>query len=98
MAYGNAAGPLDKSGTIASGGTAQSLMAADQARKGYSVYNASSGNLYVNDVGGTAVTTGGSSFTIAPGTLYESPPNQLPIQAVSIIGATTSQAFIAREW
>jgi len=88
----------DGSSTIATGGTAQALFARNELRTGYSVYNASAGNLFVNDVGGTAVTSGGSSFTIAPGVLYESPPGARPIQAISIIGATTSQAFVAREW
>lgn len=89
----------DLSGTIATGGTAQTLSAANPLRKGYSVMNLSSGNLFVNDVGGTAVSTGtGSSITIIPGALYESPRNQLPTRAISILGATTSQAFAAREW
>lgn len=89
----------DLSSTIAAGGTAQALVAANELRRGYSVMNLSSGNLFVNDVGGTAVTTGtGSSITIIPGALYESPRDQRPTSAISIIGATTSQAFAAREW
>lgn len=89
----------DLSGTITTGGTAQALSAANPLRKGYSVQNISGGNLYINDVGGTAVTSSaGSSITIIPGALYESPRNQLPTRAISIIGATTSQAFAAREW
>lgn len=90
--------PTNISGSIATGGTAQSLLAYEQRRQGFSVLNNSSGNLYINDVGGTAVTTPAASITIAPGALYESPHNQRPIYAVSIIGATTSQAFTAREW
>jgi hypothetical protein len=88
----------DLSGTIATGGTAQALAAANELRTGYSVYNASAGNLFINDVGGTAVTNGGSSFTLAPGVLYETPRSLRPTAAISIIGATTSQAFVAREW
>ena len=89
----------DLSGTITTGGTAQTLSAANVLRKGYSVQNLSSGNLFVNDVGGTAVSTGtGASITITPGSLYESPRNQQPTRAISILGATTSQAFAAREW
>lgn len=91
--------PTDLSSTIAAGGTAQTLCAADPKRFGYRVQNLSSGNLYINDVGGTAVTTGtGSSFTLIPGAMYESPTSMRPINAVSIIGATTSQAFSAAEW
>lgn len=91
--------PTDLSSTIAAGGTAQTLCAADPKRFGYRVQNLSSGNLYINDVGGTAVTTGtGSSFTLVPGAMYESPEHMRPINAISIIGATTSQAFSAAEW
>lgn len=89
----------DGSGTITTGGTAQTLFAAAAERRGYSVQNLSSGNLYINDVGGTAVTTAtGASFTLTPGSMYESPQQGRPTQAISIIGATTSQAFAAREW
>ena len=91
--------PTDLSSTIAAGGTAQALCAADPKRMGYRVQNLSSGNLFINDVGGTAVTTGtGSSFTLIPGALYESPTSMRPINAISIIGATTSQSFSAVEW
>ena len=89
----------DISSTIATGGTAQALAAANELRNGYSVQNLSSGNLYVNDVGGAAVTTAtGASITLIPGALYESPAGVRPTAAISIIGATTSQAFAAREW
>lgn len=89
----------DISGTITTGGTAQALTTAQQTRKGYSVQNLSSGKLFVNDVGGTAVSTeAGASITILPGALYESPRNQQPTRAISILGATTNQAFAAREW
>lgn len=89
----------DLSGTIATGGTAQALVAANELRRGYSVMNLSSGNLFINDVGGTAVSTlTGASITIIPGALYESPRDQRPTQAISILGATTAQAFAAREW
>lgn len=89
----------DLSGTITSGGTAQSLAATNELRIGYSVMNLSSGKLFVNDVGGTAVSTeAGASITINAGDLYESPRDQRPTQAISILGATTGQAFAAREW
>ena len=91
--------PTDLSSTIAAGGPAQALCAADPKRMGYRVQNLSSGNLFINDVGGTAVSTGtGSSFTLIPGALYESPEGMRPISAISILGATTSQAFAAVEW
>lgn len=104
MASGYSPGtPVDRSSTIASGGVAQSLLAADQNRNGFSVQNLSNGNLYINYVGGTAVSAAnGSSITIAPGVLYETPSwgtdGIRPVHAVSIIGATTAQAFACVEW
>lgn len=89
----------DLSGTIAAGGTAQALVGANELRRGYSVMNLSAGKLFINDVGGTAVSTeAGASITINAGDLYESPRDQRPTQAISILGATTGQAFAAREW
>jgi hypothetical protein len=35
---------------------------------------------------------------VAAGALYENPPNGVPTGAISIYGATTAQAFAAREW
>ena len=89
----------DLSSTIAAGGTAQVLSAANELRRGFSVMNLSTGKLFVNDVGGTAVSTEtGASITINAGDLYESPRDQRPTSAISILGATTGQAFAAREW
>lgn len=86
----------DRSGTVTSGGTAQTLMAANSARKGWWVHNLSTGDLYVNDVG--TATTAGSSIKVPSGALYEPPMFGVSTGAISIYGATTSQAFAAREW
>lgn len=89
----------DKSSTIAAGGTAQALAAANASRRGYRVQNLSSGKLFINDKGATAVVTEtGASFTLLPGQMYESPNSGVSVAAISIIGATTSQAFEAVEW
>lgn len=92
----------DRSGTITTGGTAQVLMAANATRKGWWIQNNSSATLWVNDVG--TATAGGSSIPVAGvptggtvGSLYESPSRTSP-NAISIFGATTGQAFAAREY
>ncbi|KQT82434.1 hypothetical protein ASG59_18755 [Methylobacterium sp. Leaf466] len=86
----------DRSGTIAAGGTAQALSAADGNRRGAWVQNLSSADLYLSDVG--VATIGGSSLKIAAGALYEFPHHGIPVSALSIIGSTTGQSFSARVW
>lgn len=87
----------DKSGTITTGGTAQSLMAANSSRRGWEVQNVSTGDLWFNGIGGTAVQNQ-PSFRLAPGDSYTSTFGATETSAISIIGATTGQAFTAREW
>lgn len=86
----------DRSGSITSGGVAQTLMASNSSRRGLWVQNLSSGDLYVCFVG--TATAGGSSIKLAAGALYESPAHGVPVSHVSIFGATTGQAFSANEW
>lgn len=88
--------PTDRSGTITLGGTAQTAMAANTARKGFWIQNQSTGDLWINSLA-TAVADS-PSMKIAAGALYENPPSGVPVGAVSIIGATTGQKFAAREW
>jgi hypothetical protein len=87
----------NKSGTITLGGTAQVLMAANTSRKGWLVQNNSAGTLWINELGATAVQNA-PSLSIAAGALYTSPTPGASNAAISIIGATTGQAFSAREW
>jgi len=86
----------DRGGTITAGGTAQQLMAANANRRGYSVQNQSTGDLYINAM--TTATIDYHSLKIPAGSLYESPPTHVGPGAVSIIGATTGAAFFAREF
>ena len=86
-----------RSGTIATGGTAQSLMAANAARKGWFIQNNSTGDLWVNRFGGTAI-AGQPSLLIPAGALYETPDGGSGGNALSIYGATTGQTFTAAEW
>lgn len=93
----------NRSGTITNGNTAQQLAAANTSRRYLIVQNQSIGPLYI-DFGATAV-VGQPSVTLAACTLandgtggvYEFPPTFVSTQSVSIIGATTGQAFTAKE-
>jgi hypothetical protein len=87
----------DRSGTITAGATAQTLMAANSSRLGWQLQNNSVGDLWFNELGSTAVANQ-PSFKLAPGDSYESPVGATTTAAISIIGATTGQAFTAREW
>lgn len=86
----------DKSGTIAAGGTAQTAIALNANRRAFWIQNLSAGDLWISDVG--TATAASPSLKIVAGGLYESMPGNCPTSAISIIGATTSQAFAAREY
>jgi hypothetical protein len=94
----NAAGAaaIDGSGTIVTGGMAQTLFAGTVPVNGYLVANNSSANLYVCDIG--IATAGGASVPIAPGAVYMTPSGYRPAGMVSLYGGTTGQAFAARRW
>jgi hypothetical protein len=87
----------DRSGTITSGGTAQQLMAANAARMGFAVQNLSAGDLWIRTDGSAAVASQ-PSLKLSAGDYYETPAGGQPVGVVSIFGATTAQAFTAREW
>ena len=86
----------DKSGTITAGATAQTLMAKNQDRSGFWVQNQSTGDLWISSVGTAAATQ--PSLWLPAGSYYEAPLHGIPREAISIYGATTGQAFAAREW
>jgi hypothetical protein len=88
----------DRSGAITLGGTAQSLMAANAARKGWSFQNKSSADMYFNDLGGTASATANNATYLPAGAYYESEPGGASVQAISIFCATTNASFAAKEW
>jgi hypothetical protein len=83
----------DKSGSITTGGTAQQLAAANTSRRALPIQNISTGDLWVNETGGTAAANTAGSYKIAPDQTAYVDTNQ----AVSIIGATTGQKFSATE-
>lgn len=81
--------------TITSGGVAQNALAANPSRKGFDLQNLSSGDLWFSDT--TTAVAGEPSFLLPSGAFYETPPGYTPKGAVSVIGATTGQAFAVRE-
>lgn len=83
--------PTDRSSTLTTGGTAQQLAAANTSRKYLLVQNQSSGYLYIRFTG--TATQDQTSLRIESGGSYENPPHYCPTSAVSIIGATTGQAW-----
>jgi hypothetical protein len=93
----NPATLTSRSGTIATGGTAQQLMAANAARKGWWLQNLSTGDLWVNRFGGTA-SAAQPNIQIPSGALYETPAGGAGSTLISIYGATTGQAFASGEW
>jgi len=86
--------PTSASSTITTGGEAQVLLAANANRQGIEFYNNSVGSLWIN-VTGTATEAGGSIEVRSGG--YWS-PSVCPVTAISIIGATTGQAFTCWEY
>jgi hypothetical protein len=82
-----------RSGAIATGGTAQDLAAANSARKGLTGQNISSGDLWVNENGGTAAADSTDAYRVPSGAMFTISTNE----KVSIVGATTGQKFTATE-
>ena len=92
---GNAA--VDGSGTVATGGSAQTLFGGAVPANGFLVQNNSSAALWVSDVGAAA--NGGASIQIAAnGGVFATPSGYKPAGPVSLWGGTTGQAFAARRW
>ena len=86
----------NRSGTITAGNSAQTLAAANAVREGFEIINLSTGDLWFNDQG--AATLAQPSYRLSAGQSYTMPLNGVSTAALSIIGATTAQAFSAREW
>jgi hypothetical protein len=85
----------DRSGTIATGGTAQTLAPFNSGRRYLIIQNVSSGDLWIDF--GTAAVAASPSLRIAAGDSYVMEEKFVLTESVSIIGATTGQAFTAKE-
>ena len=87
---------IDGSGTVVTGGMAQTMFAGVAPANGYLVANNSSTVLYVSDVGTANV--GGASIPIAAGAVFMTPSGYQPAGAVTLYGSATGQACAARRW
>lgn len=88
---------VDGSGSVATGGGAQTLFGGTVPANGFLVQNNSSAALWICDTG-TASTGGASVQLAANGGLFATPSGYKPVGAVSLYGATTGQVFAARRW
>jgi hypothetical protein len=87
----------DGSGTVASGGNAQTLFGGAVPANGFLVQNNSSAALWVCDTG--AASNGGASLQLAAnGGIFATPSGYKPAGPVSLYDGTTGQAFAARRW
>lgn len=95
----NAAGSAasDGSGTIANGGTPQTLFGGVIPTNGYFIQNNSDTDMYINDVG-AASSSGASIKLAATGGSWTTPTGYKPPGLVSIFCATSTKAFAARRW
>ena len=85
------AAPIDRSGSITTGGVAQVAMAALSTRKAYFFQNISSESMWGSFTGTAAPNTSGS-FPISPNGIIRS-TQVCETTALSIYGATTGQKF-----
>ena len=88
----------DHSGVIALGNAAQTLMAANALRQGWSFQNHSTSDMYFDDLGNAANPTSNTSVYLPPGAYYESEPGGASTAAVSLYGTVTNASFAAKEW
>ena len=87
----------DGSGSVATGGTPQTLFGGTVPVNGYLVQNNSSAALWLCDTG--VASNGGASIQLAAnGGIFATPPGYKPAGAVSLYGGTTGQVFAARRW
>lgn len=87
----------NRSGTITTGGVSQTLMAANASRKAWTVQNRSTGNLYINFTAAASASATGGSIELQPGDAYSEAGDFVSTEAITILGATTGQAFTAKE-
>jgi len=95
----NTAGAVvsDGSGTVATGGSAQTMFGGIVPANGFVVQNNSTAALWISDVG--VASAGGASIQLtANGGVFATPSGYKPAGAVSLFGATTGQGFAARRW
>jgi hypothetical protein len=87
--------PTDGSGSIASGGTSQTVFAANSSRSWLFVQNISNAVMYLNFSGVSVADS--NSVKLNANSYYENPPHYCPNGTLTIIGATTGQKFVAKQ-
>lgn len=83
----------DRSGAITTGGTAQTIAAANSLRSSLRIQNISAETCYVNEIGGTAAAATSGSYEIASKAFFSVSTNR----AISYVCATTGSKFTAIE-
>lgn len=84
----------NRSGSITTGGTAQQLAPSNTSRAGLDIQNISSGDLWINETGGTAAVDTAGSWKVPAGQFFSVATNR----AISVLGATTGQSWTATEY
>lgn len=93
----------DRSGTITTGGTSQTLAAINTTRKYLLIVNptVATENIYINFTSAATVaitqTAATSSIPIAPGGSYSLGFSEITTELITINAATTGHAYIAKE-
>ena len=95
MTITTSGGLTDHSGTITTGGTAQVLMPANPTRTYLAIQNISGGDLWFNFT--TTAVLNEPSFKLTAGSAFTMEGGFVSNEAISIIGATTGQAFTAKD-
>ena len=85
----------DGSSTIATGGTAQTVFASNASRRYLLIQNNSSSDLWINFT--TTAVQSQPSIRLVSYAIYVLEGNFVSTEAVSIIGATTGQAYTAKQ-
>lgn len=83
----------DRSGSITTAATSQTVAAANTARKSLRIQNISAEVLWVNQTGTAAAAAGAGSYKVPVDGTFEVTTNQ----AVAIVGATAGSKFTATE-
>lgn len=87
---------VNRSGTITAASVAQDLAAENLGRRGFWIQNLGTTPIYFNF--GTDAVAGQPSFRLDGGAMYETPTTGCPTGRISVICATISQAFSAKEF
>lgn len=80
----------DASGSITTGNTAQTALAANPSRSILCFQNVSAGDLWIDFTVTAVMDSPSLKFSPGPGYCWE---NAVPTNAISVIGATTGQKF-----